>query len=277
MVEPPAVPLLPDPTPAQSIEQTMAVVRASDVPAERIALLATVLSVLDEASGTLPKEWASRARASAKSTLEAEVNASRKYAKFASSALRSATSAASSGDVRGVENTIRKATRKAQRLGRGRDEEIFSLMAALQERLDAARRLRLMRDQWQRRSAAFAEYKSAIGSAVETLDKLRGRLEDVRALAGPPVGALPEMIQRFERAYRQLRMVHPPDEMASAHATLISAAELGQQAARTRERATMTGDVRLAWDASAAASGSIMMLAQGRQQVEIVSRPPELR
>jgi hypothetical protein len=39
----------------------------------------------------------------------------------------------------------------------------------------------------------------------------------------------------------------------------------------------MTGDVRLAWDASAAASGSIMMLAQGRQQVEIVSRPPELR
>ncbi len=277
IVDPPSMPLLPAPTLAQSIEQTMAVARASDVPAERMAMLATVLSIIDESNGKLPKEWASRARAAARSTLEAETEASRKYAKLAAGAMRSANAAASDGDVRGVEKSIKKATRKAQGLGRPRDEDVAALMAALQERLDAARRLRLMRDQWQRSVKAFGEYKSSIASAVDTIDKLRPRLEDVRSLAGPPVGALPDMIQRFERAYRQLRMIRPPAEMSSAHATLLSAAELGQQAARTRERATMTGDVRLAWDASAAASGSIMMLAQGRQQVEIVSRPPELR
>jgi hypothetical protein len=277
IVDPPSMPLLPAPSLAQSIEQTLAAARASDVTSERMALLATALAVLDESAGKVPKEWAERVRAAAKATLEAEAGASKKYAKLSAKAMRSANSAAAEGDVRGVERSIQRATRDAGKLTRARDEEMTALLGALQERLDAARRLRLMRDQWQRRSAAFAEYKSGIEKPLDSLDKLRRSLEDVRALAGPPVGALPDMIQRFERAYRQLRLIRPPEEMASAHATLLSSAELGQQAARTRERATMTGDVKLAWDASAAASGSIMMLAQGRQQVEILSRPPELR
>ena len=278
IVDPPSMPLLPAPTLAQSIEQTMAAARASDVPAERMALLATALSVIDESNGKLPKEWASRARAAAKATLEAETEASRKYAKLSAGAMRSANAAASDGDVRGVEKSIKKATRKAQGLGRPRDEDVAALhgraAGAAGRRSPSAPDARPVAAQRQRRSGSTSR---AIASAVDTLDKLRPRLEDVRSLAGPPVGALPDMIQRFERAYRQLRMIRPPAEMSSAHATLLSAAELGQQAARTRERATMTGDVRLAWDASAAASGSIMMLAQGRQQVEIVSRPPELR
>jgi hypothetical protein len=277
IVDPPPMPLLPDPTLAQSIEQTMAASRITDIAAERMALLATVIGVLDESAGKLPKDWIARVRSAARATLESEAAASRKYARLAARAMRSATAAAADGNVRGVEGAIRKAARQARSLGRPRDEEMAALMGALQDRLDSARRLRLMRDQWQRRSAAFEEYKSGIAKAVDGMNRLRGRLEDVRALAGPPVGALPETIQRFERAYRQLRMVRPPDELSAAHATLVSAAELGQQAVRTRERATMTGDVRLAWDASAAASGSIMMLAQGRQQVEIASRPPELR
>ena len=92
------------------------------------------------------------------------------------------------------------------------------------------------------------------------------------ALTTPPSGAPDNRIA-------SLAAPTPLVPVQGDHAgnTLLSAAELGQQAARTRERATMTGDVKLAWDASAAASGSIMMLAQGRQQVEIVSRPPELR
>jgi hypothetical protein len=277
MVDPPTMPLLPSPTLAQSIEQTLAAARLSDVPAERAALLASVLAVLDESRGRLPRDWADRVRSAARATLETDSEDSRRYASLSRKAIKKASESATDGDVRGVERAIQRAERAGGQLARRRDQDMAALMAALRERLDSARRLRLMRDQWQRRSVAFAEYKSAISRAVGALDKLRGRLEDVRALAGPPVGALPEMIQRFERAYRQLRMVHPPDEMSTAHATLLSAAELGQQAARTRERATMTGDVKLAWDASAAASGSIMMLAQGRQQVEVVSRPPELQ
>jgi hypothetical protein len=242
-----------------------------------MALLAAAMTVIDESAGTLPKEWVSRARSAARAALEAESETSSKYAGLARDAIRSANSAAADGDVRGVERTMRKVQQRDVKLGRRRSDEMNALMSALQERLDSARRLRLLRDQWSRRSEAFHAYKNALGAPLAMLDKLRRRLEDVRALAGPPVDALPDMIQRFERAYRQLRLVRPPDEMASAHATLLSSAELGQQAARTRERATMTGDVRLAWDASAAAAGSLMMVAQGRQQIEILSRPPELR
>lgn len=276
-VDPPTMPLLPAPSPSQAIEQAMAAARASDVPAERMALLAAVLAELDESEGTLPKEWVSHARAAAKATLEAEGRLTRQYARLSSAAMHSASKAAAGGDVRGVEQAIEKARRRDHDLGRRRDDEMTALMAALQERLDSARRLRLMRDRWALRAEAFAAYKKGVSRALDVLGGLRGRLEDVRALAGPAVNALPETVQRFERAYRLLRLVRPPDEMAAAHATLLSAAELGQQAARIRERATMTGDVRLAWDASAAAAGSLMMLAQGRQQIEIVSRPPELR
>ncbi len=277
MVQPPTMPLLPDPTLTQSIEQALAAARASDLPSERVALLSSALELIDASRGSLPKAWARTTRASVKERLEAETELSRHYSDLARAAMRTASSAAASGDVRQVERAIDKARRRDEKLGHGRADEMAALLAALQERLDSARRLRLMRDQWSRRSQAFEAYKDALSGAVGALVKLRGRLEDVRALAGPDIDALPDTIQRFERAYRQLRMVRPPDEMAGAHATLLSAAELGQQAARTRERATMTGDVKLAWDASAAAAGSLMMLAQGRQQIEQLSRPPEIR
>jgi hypothetical protein len=276
-VDPPSVPLLPAPSLAQSIDLAFAAARVSDVPAERMALLATVLSVVEESAAALPAEWAARAKAAAKATLEAEARTTKSYANLTRRAMRTAAAAAGEGNVRAVERAIEKTRRADEKLGRRRRDEMTALLAALQQRLDSARRLRLMRDQWEHRAEAFHAYKEAVASAIGLLEKLRRRLEDVRALAGPPVNALPDLIQRFERAYRQLRLVRPPDELSSAHATLLSAAELGQQAARTRERATVTGDVRLAWDASAAAAGSLMMLAQACQRIDAVSRPPELR
>jgi len=71
--------------------------------------------------------------------------------------------------------------------------------------------------------------------------------------------------------------VKPPPELAAAHATLLSAADLGVQAVRARSKAALNGDVAAAWDASAAASGSVMMLAQALQRIEVLSRPPELQ
>jgi hypothetical protein len=84
-------------------------------------------------------------------------------------------------------------------------------------------------------------------------------------------------MQSFERISRQLALIKPPADLASAHATLQSSAELGQQAMRTRERAAALGDVAMAWDASSAAAGSIMMLAEARRQIEAATRQPELR
>jgi hypothetical protein len=46
---------------------------------------------------------------------------------------------------------------------------------------------------------------------------------------------------------------------------------------RLRERAAVQGDVAMAWDASSAAAGSIMMLAEARRQIDAATRQPELR
>jgi hypothetical protein len=277
MVEPPVMPRLADPSPAQSIEQAMVAARVADVPAERMTLLRAVIALIDEDRSRLPAEWSRRARESAKATLEAELQAEKKYADLSKSVLRAATRAAASADVRGVTKAMDRVRSRDGQLGGKRPDEVRTLMAALEEKLDAARRLRLMRDQWTLRSKAFDQYRRDVAPGIRALEDLRDRLEDIRSLAGPGVADLPSLASRFERVYRQIAVVRPPPEMAAAHATLLSAADLGVQAVRARSKAALNGDVGAAWDASAAASGSVMMLAQALQRIEVLSRPPELR
>ncbi|RPJ64258.1 MAG: hypothetical protein EHM24_23330 [Acidobacteria bacterium] len=277
MVEPPTMPRLPDPSPAQSIEQAMVAARVADVPAERMTLLRAVIALIDEDHAQLPGDWARRAKESAKATLEAELQAEKKYADLSKSVLQAASRAAASADVRGVTKAMDRLRSRDARLGGKRPDEVRALMAALEDKLDAARRLRLMRDQWTLRSQAFEQYRRDVAPGVRGLQDLRDRLEDIRSLAGPGVADLPSLASRFERVYRQLAVVKPPPEMAAAHATLLSAADLGVQAVRARSKAALNGDVAAAWDASAAASGSVMMLAQALQRIEVLSRPPELQ
>ncbi len=188
-----------------------------------------------------------------------------------------ATAAAANADVRAVEKAAATLQARDRALGQQRKDQVTGLLALLQEKLDAARRLRLLRDQWARKAEAFRAYQNATGGPIGRLVKLRPRLEDVKALAGPAMSSLPGLIQSFERICRELALVDPPADLAQAHATLRSSAELGQQAVRTRERAAVQNDVAMAWDASSAAAGSLMMLAQARRQIDAVMRPPELQ
>jgi hypothetical protein len=276
-IEPPSMPLLPDPSPAQSIEQVITAARLSDVPAERITLLRSALTVIEQKAPTLPRAWVKQTKAAAQALLGAELETERRYAELSRTTVAKATAGASKGDVRAVEQAMASLQARDRALGAKRKAQVDGLLALLQERLDSARRLRLMRDQWVGKVEAFKSYRAAVSNPVEQLAKLRRGLEDVKALAGPDVATLPDLAQRFERVSRQLVAVTPPPDMAGAHATLLSAAELGQQAMRTRERAAVQGDVAAAWDASSAAAGSILMLAQARQQIEAISRPPEIR
>jgi hypothetical protein len=276
-IEPPSMPLLPDPTPAQAIDQVILAAGLSDVPIERITLLRSALTTIEQKKKTLPRAWMRQTRASVQTMLETELEAERRYSDLSRSTVSKAVSAASKGDVRGVEQAVATLQARDRALGQKRPDQVAGLLAMLGDRLDAARRLRLMRDQWVRKAEGFRAYRSAVSGPIDRLGRLRGPLEDVKALAGPDVEALPDLALRFERVARQLATIVPPTDMASAHATLRSAAELGQQAIRTRERAGVHADVAAAWDASSAAAGSILMLAQARQQIDDISRPPELR
>jgi hypothetical protein len=251
--------------------------RLSDVPAERITLLRSAISAIDEKAGRLPKNWARQTRASARATLDAELAIERRYAELSRATVARATAAASAADVRGVERAISTLRTRDRSLGGKRKDQVAGLLALLQERLDSARRLRLLRDQWARKAEAFRAYQDQVRSPLDKLAKLEPRLQDVKSLAGPAISSLPDLMQSFERVSRQLGLIKPPDDLVPAHATLQSSAELGQQAMRLRERATVQGNVAVAWDASSAAAGSIMMLAEARRQIDAVTRQPELR
>ena len=276
-IEPPSMPLLPDPTPTQAIEQVLLAARLSDVPAERITLLRSAISAIDEKAAQLPKNWAHQTRASAQATLNAELAIERRYAELSRATVERAAAAAAAADVRGVEKAISTLQARDRSLGGRRKDQVDGLLALLEEKLDSARRLRLLRDQWSRKAAAFRAYQDHVRSPIDKLSKLGPRLQDVKSLAGPAISSLPDLMQNFERIGRQLALIKPPDDLVPAHATLQSAAELGQQAIRARERAAAQGDVAMAWDASSAAAGSMMMLAEARRQIDAVTRQPELR
>ena len=71
--------------------------------------------------------------------------------------------------------------------------------------------------------------------------------------------------------------VPPPDELAAAHALLVSAVQLAGNAASIRRQAILAGDMARAWDASSAAAGALMLGARARADIQTLVRQPQLR
>jgi hypothetical protein len=276
-IEPPTMPLLPDPSPSQAIDQLLLASRLSEVPAERIGLLRSAIGAIDENRSGLSAPWARATRALAQAQLTREQRIGRRYAELSRVTVARANAAAARADVHGVERVMATFEAGDRALGRQRKDEAAGLLALLQQRLDAARRLRLMRDQWARKAAAFREYRRQVSTPIAQLAALGPKLRDVKALAGPEVELLPILARRFERVSSRLARISVPPDMAAAHATLRSAAELGRQAMSVRERAVADGDMDAAWNASSAAAASMLMLTTARQQIASAARPPELR
>jgi hypothetical protein len=65
-------------------------------------------------------------------------------------------------------------------------------------------------------------------------------------------------------------------ELSAAHAVFRSANELAENAVKLRLDAVQSADVELARQASAAASGALMLLGRGRADLDAAVRPPSL-
>jgi hypothetical protein len=74
-----------------------------------------------------------------------------------------------------------------------------------------------------------------------------------------------------------LNVLTVPDELKPAHALLISSVNLADTAVKTRRQAAVSGELQLAWDASSAAAGSMMLFSRAREDMEAAVRLPELR
>jgi len=268
--------LLPRPTTAQLAEELLAASTLAESPAERITLLERVMGLIDRAADLLPTAWATRVRATSLTAITSERATDTAYAKLAASTLDRATARARAADVRGLAR-LRADTLKADgRLGGKRPAELAALLGAIDAGSEAARRLRLARDQWRLLAPAYRSYQRAVRPALQALAAAERPLEDIRAEAGPSPAVLKRVMARFYKARPAVAATNPPAPLASAHALLTSAWQMADSALALRMRAVESGDAARASEASAAAAGALMLAERAREDIAQAVKAPAL-
>ena len=135
-----------------------------------------------------------------------------------------------------LERLIARIDREDAVLGRKRPDAMKALMAAVEEKLDVARRLQLARDRWALLAPAYDRYQAEITRPIDLLSTLKPSLDDIKALSG----STPASLAAIESAVSQILTIaagiRPPQDLAAAHALLVSAAQLAGNAARIRAK-----------------------------------------
>jgi hypothetical protein len=278
--DPPAIvePLLPAPaTPREAIEQVLTAARAVDQSAERSSLLVTAVAAIDRDKASLPSAWAAAARADAQVEIARELKLDRSYQSLSARMMQLATRRAKQADVRGIERVVRAIRQRDAALGAKRPDAVNSLIDAVQAKLDAARQLQLARDRYALRAPVLKRYRLAIRTPMDLFAQLKPSLESVKALSGSTPAALTAIQRSVSRILKLASSIAPPDELAAAHALLVSAVQLAGNAAQIRRDATLASDMTRAWDASSAAAGALMLGARARADIQSLLKPPQLR
>ena len=272
-----AVPLMPAPTLQETIEQVLTAARLVDNSVERSSLLSTALSRIEADKERLPSGWLASTRDSILERLATEARVDRSYQTMSSSVLQVADQRARRADVRGLMRLLDTVRLRDRELGGARPETVSSLLGAVEEKLDSARRLRLARDRYELRLPVLAQYGTAIKTPISLFAQIRPSLEAIKELSGSSRTALEALDQSTTRMLKMIGEIVPPEELASAHALLVSAVQMAANAALTRRRASLGNNMDLAWNASSAAAGALMLGARARTDILELLRPPQLR
>ena len=127
------------------------------------------------------------------------------------------------------------------------------------------------------RAPVLYEYRAAIRQPMDLFAQLKPSLEAIRALSGSSAESLAAIERLSARIVTLASAIVPPEELAAAHALLMSAVQLANSAASIRREATIAGDMTRAWDASSAAAGALMLGAKARTDIQSLLRLPQLR
>jgi hypothetical protein len=271
------VPMLRTPSAAEAIAHAIAAAKTTDIAADRVSILRGVVAALDNPRNALSAAWARPTRRWALHTISEEARIEKAYGALTSTALTRATAAAGRADVRAVERVLATVVRRDAQLGRKRPDEINALIEQVRVQLDAARRLRLARDQWHERASSYRAYKRNIAPVLASMVRAQRSLDDIKHLAGSDAAVLVGLGDRLATDGRALDVVAVPVELKPAHALLTNAVKLAETAVKTRRHAAVSGELQLAWDASSAAAGSMMLLSKAQEDMEAAVRLPEIR
>jgi hypothetical protein len=274
---PPVEPLLPAPTLQEAIEQTLTAARLAETSSERVSLLTAAVDELRTARANLPADWVVATAAAARRDLENETRVDQSYQSLTRQIMRVADLHARNADVRGVERVLARVFQRDFALGRTRPDAVNALVRAVEEKLDAARRLRLARDRWALRAPELSKYRLAISRPLDIFAMLGPSLEDIKSLSGSSPFALDRIDRLVAWIVQRASSIAPPEELSASHAVFVSAAHLAANAARIRREATLAGSIERAWDASSAAAGALMLGAKSRTDIQEQLRLPRSR
>jgi hypothetical protein len=272
----PSEPLLPPPTPKEAIEQVLLAARLAEIPAERTTLLTIVLRGLERDANALPPEWSISTGNAVKAEMAREVEADRSYRLLTTRMLNLAKARTKVADVRGLQRLVDETRARDVALGKRRPESVAAILASLEAELDVARRLQLARDQWALRAEAYRSYRNSMSVSMTRFGRLERFLEDIKLLAGSSPGALATIQRVTGQLQESISAIAPPAELRAVHSLFLSAASLAQNAATIRGEAALAGDIARAWDASAAAAGSLLLTARARTDMVALIQFPQL-
>jgi hypothetical protein len=273
-VEPPAEPLLPEPTIQDSIQSASSVARMIEGRRERLTLQEAILQVLDRRRRSLPRTWYGSTRKVLVWSMEREARLDRQYADLAARARVDAAFLALRADVPGLERLSADVRHDDERLGYQRPEVIEGLLATLAARTDGARGTRFALDRWKNRSSAYGAYRKKIESCLKTFGQVSGDMATVKRMSGVDPRRLSTALRRLSAIEVALLPLDPPPDLQPAHDMLLSAVHLMREAVRLWRGAAISGDMNMARNASAAAAGALLLVDTARGRVgEFFRRP----
>jgi len=268
--------MLPPPLPRELIESTLTASRLSDSSTERVTLMSSAMAMIERSADVLPSDWRTETRKATAARIAFEIQTDRTYQTFSDRMLSTATARARSADVRGLQRLLLDIKERDKAMGEQRPEVVNALVESIEAKLDAARELRLARDRWELREADFRKYQQSVTTPMERFDQLKAALEDIKALAGSSPFALGSLEKGARQMLQSMAQIAPPAEFQAAHALLVSAAQMADNAAKIRREAALTGSMSRAWDASAAAAGALMLTASARSEMQSLLQIPQL-
>ena len=273
---PPLEPVLGLPTPRQQFDQIMHLAELS-TSSDRVALLQAAMTLVSGAAATIDAKEADPLRRTVEKELRQELAVDRQYSALSQKFVTQATAFASRAAIADIERLVARIPKEDAKLGQKRPEIIESMNGAVQTQLFAARRLRLLRDQWLLRQASYRSYQRSVASQILLLVKSQPMLDSIRRLDGPPPDRLLELRGKLSGGAERLERIRTPDYLRGVHDLLVGTWRFADNATRARVKAIEGGDPAAAWEASSAAAGALMMLTRVQSEIRDLLEPPRLQ
>jgi len=273
---PPLEPVLAMPTPREQFDSIMHLANMS-TSSDRVALLQAAMGLVSGSRAIIVGSEASGLKRAVERDLRQELATDRQYAALSQRVMSQANEYAARAAINDIERLIAKIQKEDAKLGQRRPEVIQSMSGAVQTQLIAARRLRLLRDQWLLRQSSYRAYQRSVASSILLLVKSQPMLDSIRRLDGPPPDRLLALRTQLSGGAERLERVRTPDYLRGINDLLVGTWRFADNAVRARVKAIEGGDSASAWEASSAAAGAIMMLTRVQSEIRDILEPPRLK